>query len=168
MVPEMAIFHLGVLVAAAGLLIFAAISDAQRYLIPNLICLALLLLFPLYVVTAPNEVAWAQHLGVFVLVLAAGFAMFAWNIAGAGDIKLLAVTGLWAGPHLVALFLFVTAITGGLLALIVAGITYRRNLVRGAKNAVALARVPIPYGVAIAIGGLCTLVMLSHPVLFSA
>lgn len=168
MVPDMAIFHFGILVAAAVLLVFAAVNDAQRYLIPNLICLALLVLFPLYVMTAPTEVPWLQHLGIFVLVLVAGFAMFARNVAGAGDIKLLAVTGLWAGPHFIALFLFITAIAGGLLAIIVAGITYRRNLVRGAQNAVALARVPIPYGVAIAIGGLCTLVMLSHPVLFSA
>jgi prepilin peptidase CpaA len=168
MSADPSVFHLIVLIAAGLLLITAAVSDANRYRIPNIVCLSLLALFPLFVLTAPHEIEWDQHLMVFALVLGAGFIMFARNLAGAGDIKLLAVTGLWAGPHLLALFLFITAIAGGLLALIVAGLTHRRNLVRGAKNAVALAKVPIPYGVAIAVGGLCTLVMLSHPVLFFA
>jgi prepilin peptidase CpaA len=164
---DLSSYHLVVLGMAAALLVAAALNDAHRYRIPNMVCLALLALFPLYVATAPHEVEWERHLIVFGLVLAAGFGMYAKNIAGAGDVKLLAITGLWAGPHLVALFLCVTALAGGLLGIAVAAITYRRNLARGARQAVALARVPIPYGVAIAVGGLCTLVMLSHPVLFS-
>ncbi len=90
--------------------------------------------------------------------------MFIGNLAGAGDIKLLAATGLWAGPHLVALFLIITAIAGGFLALIMALLTYVRNL--SGRRAVALAKVPIPYGIAIASGGLSTIYMLSHPILF--
>src|SRR5271170_2660586 len=85
-------------------------------------------------------------------VLISGFAMFVGHLAGAGDIKLLAATGLWAGPHLVAMFLVVTAIAGGVLALTMAILTYIRN--RSGKQAMAVAKVPIPYGVAIAAGGL--------------
>jgi prepilin peptidase CpaA len=164
MVAELSAFHLAILFGAGLLLIAAAVSDAKTYRIPNKVCAALLLLFPLFVLTAPGAVEWKQHLMVFGLVLASGFAMFMGNVAGAGDVKLLAATGLWAGPHLVAVFLVITAIAGGLLALVMAGLTYTRNL--SAKKAVALARVPIPYGVAISIGGLCALYMMSQPILF--
>ncbi len=158
--------HIAVLAAAAILLIAAAITDAYRYRIPNGICLALMVLFPLFVLTAPRFIEWDQHLMVFLLVLLSGFAMFIGNLAGAGDIKLLAATGLWAGPHLVAVFLITTAIAGGFLALIMAILTYARNV--SGRRAVALAKVPIPYGIAIATGGLSIIYMLSRPILFSS
>jgi prepilin peptidase CpaA len=164
MVLEMSVFHIAILFGAAVLLIIAAVSDAQTYRIPNKVCAALLLLFPLFVLTAPSAIEWEQHLMVFGLMLVSGFVMFMGNIAGAGDIKLLAATGLWAGPHLVAVFLVTTAIAGGLLALLMALLTHLRN--RSGRPAVALARVPIPYGVAISAGGLGTLYLLSQPILF--
>lgn len=159
-------FHIAILLAAAVLLIAAAVTDARSYRIPNSVCAALLALFPIYVLTAPRIIEWDQHLMVFSLVLLSGFAMFAGNLAGAGDIKLLAATGLWAGPHLIAVFLITTAIAGGLLALIMAGLTYVRNA--SGREAVALAKVPIPYGIAIAVGGLSTIYMLSESILFSS
>lgn len=164
MVLELSVFHIAILVGAGILLVIAAISDAHRYRIPNSICLALLLLFPLFVLTSPGAVEWEQNLMVFALVLISGFVMFISNIAGAGDIKLLAAAGLWAGPHLVAVFLVTTAIAGGLLALLMALLTHIRNM--SGKQAIALARVPIPYGIAISLGGLSTLYMLSKPILF--
>lgn len=157
-------FHMAILLTAGSLLILAAINDARRYRIPNRICVVLLILFPFYVLTAPHEIDWSQHVLVFLLVLISGFTMFVGNLAGAGDIKLLAVTGLWAGPHLIAVFLVTTAISGGLLALFMALMTYIRNF--SGKQAIALARVPIPYGIAIALGGLNTLYMMSQPILF--
>lgn len=164
MVWALAAFHIAVLLAAAAVLIAAAINDANHYKIPNLLCVALLVLFPLFVITAPRSIEWEQHLMVFGLVLISGFIMFVGNLAGAGDIKLMAATGLWAGPHLVAVFLIMTAIAGGVLALTMALLTYTRNF--SGKQAVALARVPIPYGIAIAVGGLSTIYMLSQPILF--
>jgi prepilin peptidase CpaA len=164
MVLALASLHVAVLFAAAALLIAAAINDALKYKIPNIVCAALLVLFPLFVITAPRPVEWDQHLMVFTLMLISGFAMFMGNLAGAGDIKLLAATGLWAGPHLVAVFLIMTAIAGGVVALTMALLTYRRNF--SGKQALALAKVPIPYGIAIAVGGLSTIYMLSQPILF--
>lgn len=158
-------FHIAILLAAAVLLIIAAVNDARRYRIPNLVCAAMLLLFPLFVWTSPRAIDWQQHLMVFGLVLISGFAMFIGNLAGAGDIKLMATTGLWAGPHLVAVFLIMTAIAGGLLALFIAGLTYMRNS-SGSKDAVAVAKVPIPYGIAIAVGGLSIIYLMSQPILF--
>lgn len=155
--------HVAVIFLAAILLIAAALNDAHKYKIPNIICAALLILFPIYVATAPRSIEWDQHLMVFGLMLISGFAMFLGNLAGAGDIKLMAVTGLWAGPHLIAVFLIMTAIAGGIVALTMAVLTYIRNNTR--KQAVTLSKVPIPYGVAIAVGGLSTLYLLSQPLL---
>jgi len=157
-------FHLGILAIAAALLIAAAVCDARYYRIPNRICLALLLLFPLCVLTAPEAIDWKQHLMVSGLVLICGFAMYVGRLAGAGDIKLLAAASLWAGPHLVAIFLVTTAIAGGLLALTIAAATYIRH--HGRQPAAALARTPIPYGIAIGLGGLNTLYMVAQPILF--
>jgi prepilin peptidase CpaA len=165
MVLELSALHIAILFGAAILLVMAAYSDAHTYRIPNRICLALLVLFPLFVFTAPIAMEWEQNLLVFALMLISGFVMFMGNIAGAGDIKLLAVTGLWAGPHLIAVFLITTAIAGGLLALLMVILTHMRN--RSNTAPVALAKVPIPYGIAISTGGLCVLGLLAQPILFS-
>ena len=164
----MTAFHISLLVGAAALLVVAAVNDVMSYRIPNEICGAILIFFPLFVFTAPHAIDWVQHCLVFALILAAGFALFLGHLVGAGDIKLLAVTGLWAGPHNVALFLLETAVAGGAVALGIAALTYVRNRPsrRGQNPAVALARVPIPYGLAIAFGGLHALFRLSQPILF--
>src|SRR5262249_47786735 len=117
-----------------------------------------------FVITAPNAIEWGQHLMVFGLMLISGFAMFMGNIAGAGDIKLLAATGLWAGPHLVAVFLVTTAIVGRLLAPVMALLTHLRN--RSGRSPFALVKAPIPYGRAISAGRFTVLCLLSQPFLF--
>jgi len=162
MVVDLAFCNRAVLSMAAVVLIAASVIDARRFLIPNWACAALLALFPFFVVTAPSPVAWGEHVAIFVLVLLAGFALYARKFAGAGDIKLLSAASLWAGPALVGLFLLITAIAGGLLSLVTAAVAYRRNRIAGIKSVAALAKVPVPYGVAIAIGGLCVLIVLSH------
>ncbi len=164
MVLALATFHIAVLVAAAALLVAAAVNDARHYRIPNIICAGLLVLFPVFAATAPHPIEWDQHLMVFALVLIAGFVMYIGDLAGAGDIKLMAATSLWAGPHFISVFLIMTAFAGGLVALTMALITYTRNF--SGKQAVALGKVPIPYGIAIAIGGLSILYLLSQPILF--
>ncbi|MDD5587110.1 MAG: prepilin peptidase [Alphaproteobacteria bacterium] len=167
MAASSVLLHQGVLTLAAILLIAAAVSDAMSYRIPNAVSLALLVLFPVYVITAPSAIAWGQHLFVAVVVLAAGFFMFTRQYIGAGDVKLLGAASLWAGPGLLDLLLFITAIAGGLLAIATAGVTYYRRRRGGSPGKASLAKERIPYGVAIAIGGLCTLIMLFHPALLS-
>jgi prepilin peptidase CpaA len=168
MLLTMTAFHIALLAGTAALLVAAAVNDALQYRIPNRICSAMLGFFPLFVLTAPYSIDWKQHVVVFFIILAAGFAMFMGHLAGAGDIKLLAVTGLWAGPHHLAVFLAGTAVAGGIVALGMALWTYTLN--RSAKfrrqPAVAVAKVPIPYGMAIAAGGLNILFRLSKPILF--
>jgi len=145
------------------ILMIAALSDAARFRIPNWSVILILLLFPVYVVVARTPVLWTQHLMTFGIVLFIGYWLFAKNWAGAGDIKLIAALSLWAGPQYWSQLLFITAIAGGILSLGIGAVTLIRNHVSPPQNAVSLSKTPIPYGVAIAMGGLCTLALLSHP-----
>lgn len=160
---EVTIAHNVSMILAALTMLWAAGSDAARYRIPNLACLTILLLFPLFAATHPTGLNWVQHLGVFALVLAIGYGLYARKWAGAGDIKLLAVIALWAGPTFAPTFLLVTAIAGGVLSLGIGVMTLVRQRLSGSQDMSALKKTPIPYGLAIAMGGLCTLALLSHP-----
>jgi prepilin peptidase CpaA len=108
----------------AGLLVAAAVEDVRRLIIPNRYCLAIALLYPLYVFASPGSVDWIGGLAAGAALLAVGFVLFALRVTGGGDAKLLAATALWAGPALLPEFIFVTALAGGAVALAV--IIYRR------------------------------------------
>ena len=168
MIWELTAIHIAALMGAALVLIVAAFHDAHQYRIPNILSVVLIGLFPVFVATAPRAMEWDQNVMVFLLLLIAGMAMFFGNLAGAGDVKLLAATGLWAGPHLVAVLLITTALAGGVLAVIMVVLTTIRNRIRPATEALPLARVPIPYGVAIATGGLAMIYHLSSSLLFTS
>lgn len=168
MSTDIAVIHIGIIACAAVSFIWGAANDAIRYRIPNGTVISLLALFPAYVLTAPSEIAWEQNILSFALVLGVGFFMFSHNLAGAGDVKLLAAAGLWAGVQLLAVLLFITAVAGGLLGAVMAGLTWNRNRSCPPDLVVSLRKVPIPYGVAIAVGGLASLMQLSHPVLFTS
>ena len=81
-----------------------------------------------------------------MLVLALCAALFAARMLGGGDAKLLAALALWVPPAAFAELLLVMALAGGLLA--------------GAML-VTRRRVSVPYGIAIAAGGLWVLPALS-------
>ncbi|MGE0108667.1 MAG: prepilin peptidase, partial [Bdellovibrionales bacterium] len=116
---DMDLINIATLVLAAFIMILAAISDAMRFKIPNLACLALLLLFPAYGLSHATPLPWKEHLTVFAVVLFVGYTLYIKKWAGAGDIKLIAVISLWAGPHLWAPCLFIVAISGGLLSVVI-------------------------------------------------
>jgi prepilin peptidase CpaA len=134
-----------------ALLIWAAASDMQRYIIPNRICLSLVVLYPAYAIgLAPAEVGIAAAIAVGVFAFGAG--LFAFGIMGGGDVKLLAAVSLWAGSAYFPVFAVLTAAAGGVLAL------SWHPVLRYFFPAAALARAAngrpaIPYGAAIAVGG---------------
>ncbi len=151
--------------SGAGLLLFAAAlvwaawSDLLRLRIPNPVVLAIAALYPLYVLSAPQPVDWPGALIVAGVVLAVGFALFALRIIGGGDAKLLAVVALWAGPPLIVFLMLSTAIVGGLLALFASTplrmlLPYVAAAARVDADVGQLVNTQIPYGVAIAAGGL--------------
>ena len=150
--------HLALL-ALAGLVFSAAISDILRFRIPNRICLALVLLYPAHVLSASQPVEWLLALGVAGASLAVGFILFSMNTCGAGDAKLFAAVALWAGPTLVLPFGLYTSLAGGVIVLF---LWLQHRLARAPSAAMVLQTVadssfvkqPMPYGAAIAIGGL--------------
>ncbi len=145
------------LLGFAGLMLAAAISDIRSLLIPNWISLALALLFPIYVLTAPSPVDWIGATAVAFTALMLGFALFNFRIVGGGDAKLFAAAALWAGPELAISFALATALAGGALAVLLwlaqtlplLGIPLALPPISTTTD---LAKQPLPYGVAIALG----------------
>lgn len=157
-----------ILVGAA--LIAAAVYDAATLTIPNWISLALIALFPLAAVA--SGIGWASagiHVAVGVGALAVGVALFAAGVIGGGDAKLFAAVALYVGAAWFANFLIAMAFAGGALALGVAALRmvpkYGIALPPRLGHLVS-GKAGIPYGVAIAAGGLFVLpttqIFLSH------
>jgi len=157
MSATLAYLALGLFAAA---LVWAAAGDARRLLIPNRIVIGIIALYPLFVVASPGSVAWLPALGLGLGAFALGAVLFFSGCAGGGDVKLIAATVLWAGPDFVSPFFIITAFTGGIVAIAVSKPV--RTLLRrlapvasdGTTDLPAAKSGPVPYGVAIACGGL--------------
>jgi prepilin peptidase CpaA len=161
--------HFVILIFAA-LLVWAAINDLRQFLIPNRISVAIVLLYPAHILAQYADGvafgAWYWAPLVAGAVLFAGFVLFACNLVGGADAKLMAATALWAGPQLVLSFLIVMALCGGILAFAVllwnryfAFLAYVKpfNALFSTGNSAASeggAKQVLPYGIAIACGGL--------------
>ncbi len=104
---------------------FAAANDLFTMKIPNRIPLAL---FGSFIVVAllsrmPLDV-FGTNLAVGFAILAVTFTLFAFNLLGGGDAKLIAAGGVWIGAdHILDYLLFIT-IFGG--ALSIAILAYRK------------------------------------------
>jgi prepilin peptidase CpaA len=135
----------------ALLLVVAAAIDVRTFTISNRLNLTVALAAPIY--------WWSAHLplwpdvglqvaiaaGVFALLAAAFYA----GMMGGGDVKLAAALALWFSPLSTLKFLIFMSIAGGLLTLVVVGLHRLR------KKA---GKPQVPYGVAIAVGGLIILI----------
>lgn len=127
----------GILLA---LLVLAAVVDARNYRIPNAITVAGMVL-GLLVTTVEGPgmlVGLGRGVAGLVLGLVALLPLYVFAIAGAGDVKLMAMVGAFLGvPDVLPALLFVV-VTGGVLAL---GVVLRRGLTRRtAANLVLLVR----------------------------
>lgn len=147
------------ILAFAGLLIAAAASDWRTMVVPNRYSLALAALFPSYVLASGVEADWTGSLIYAAVAFAVGFLLFVLRICGGGDVKLFAAVALWAGPAYFVPMLFYTTVSGGIMAAVMwvhhkfsrpalsASLTY-------ASREAGFSKQPMPYAVAIAIGGL--------------
>lgn len=139
-------------------LAFAAISDLLTMTIPNRVSLILIIAFT---VLAPLSGLALPAIGMHVLgaaiVFGICFALFALNVMGGGDAKLLTAAALWFGyePALLS-FLSYVGIIGGLVTLAILMIRSQANTILAIglpiPNSLLLAK-KIPYGIAISIGG---------------
>lgn len=142
--------HYGLLIALAIALVFAAFTDMRRRQIDNWLNVSIALGAPLFWWSSGLSL-WpdvAAQLGVALaaFVLLAG--LFALKMMGGGDVKLLTALALWVRPEMFLQLLVIMAIAGGVLTvLMMCWHTMRRQ-----KDKLA-----IPYGVAIAFGGLWVL-----------
>lgn len=144
----------------AVLLVLAAIEDAVRLRISNLTCALILLAALAAMAVAGPEWALWQNFAVFAALLAIGTPIFAAGKVGGGDIKLLAVTGLWFDVDGALRMILSVLLAGGVLALLILGFRLI-NWSEAAQKRVHLLRTGggIPYGVAIAAGGLIALAL---------
>lgn len=145
-----------------ALTIVAALTDITRFTIPNWISLALVAAFPVVALACGVSLAdGGLALGVGVVALLAGMAMFALGWIGGGDAKLLAASALWIGWPAVLPFLLVTALCGGVLALLLLGLRsmwLRPFAALGPAwiDRLATPGAAAPYGVAICAGALAS------------
>ncbi len=134
----------------AILLLVAAVVDVRTFTISNSLNLSIALLAPIYWLSIAMPI-WpgaaiqlAVGAGVFTLLAAAFYA----GMMGGGDVKLAAALALWFSPASAVKFLVVMSLAGGVLTLLVVAL----HRMRGKSG-----RPEIPYGVAIAFGGLVIL-----------
>ena len=166
---------------AVGVMVaLAAFSDIRQRRIPNRLTGALAALYPVYVLVAPTPVAWAAALVLALLVTLVGFGLFARALIGGGDVKLLAALSLWAGSEQFVWFMLVTTLAGGALSLL--ALWYRRwggvleaqlgafGFAATATHGLVSPETPasaaepaatLPYGVAIAAGGIAIIIELA-------
>jgi prepilin peptidase CpaA len=147
-----------VLLLFPAALTYAAVMDVFTMTIPNRISLALLAMFPVAAIFGGLSMHLAlMHLAAFAIVLAFGIGLFAFNLLGGGDAKLLAVSALWIGFEQLLPFIMAVTIAGGVLAVLF--LSFRRLPVGGLVLPEWAARLHksgngIPYGLAICAGGL--------------
>ncbi len=139
-------------------LAMAAFSDLFTMTIPNRISLILVASFA---VIAPfSGLGWnviGMHFAGAAIVFCTCFALFAVNVMGGGDAKLLSATALWFGfNQSLRFFVADVGLLGGVLTLLILLVRSQSNIILAIgvpiPNSLLLAK-KIPYGIAIAIGG---------------
>ena len=149
------------------LLLYVATTDIATRLIRNEICLVLALLGAArQFIAGPMQLA--QSLIVATILLLLLFVIYQRRLIGGGDVKLLAALSIGLPPAGVIQLLTVTALAGGALAMLhlvmralpspklaPAGSSVLRR-VYAIERWRHLRHAPLPYGVAIACGGIWT------------
>ena len=98
-----------------GLLLTAAYTDFRFFKIPNRIVASILILYPAYVVSSPEAVAWGSSLMAAGALFAVGLLLFRFGAMGGGDVKLLVAVSLWSGLENYLTMMVLTACVGVLL-----------------------------------------------------
>ncbi len=144
--------EIGLLFAVTLLLLWAAVTDVRHRLISNKVVIAILGLFGFWAtlqltkdVDIYGAVVWPLIAAGVVFAVGAG--LFALRLMGGGDVKLLAVMALFAGPALSVPFVLYVVVAGGFVAL---GTLFYARLKHRRDDAPP----KVPYGVAIMAGGM--------------
>jgi prepilin peptidase CpaA len=149
------------------LLLYVAAIDVATRLIPNEICVALALLGIVSHLASPIQIVYSLIVATILLLLLLVVYTRGWM--GGGDVKLLVALAIGLPLMGVVQLLTVTALVGGILALVhvmmrqlphprlaPAGSSLVRR-VYAVERWRHLRHAPLPYGVAIAFGGIWTI-----------
>ncbi len=133
---------------ATGLLI-AAFTDLRRREIDNWLTMAIAIGAPLFWIS--TGLSWLDvgfRVAIALITFLIFLALFVLRLMGGGDVKLLTALSLWITPIWYAKMIFVMAVLGGALTLVIGA----HHLARRKQGKVA-----VPYGVAISAAGLWAL-----------
>lgn len=158
--------HEYVLIAAALAVLMAAHRDLREFRIPNECSILLLVLYPLHVWLSPGHIYVVSGAVVATVVFAAGYLVHAIGRFGGGDVKLIASLSLWSGPALISDFLIVTALAGGVMAIVYMSrfrlaLAYSFERIGDERVRDNILAEQLPYGLAIAAGGFAVLIQLA-------
>jgi prepilin peptidase CpaA len=156
------IVRIAIIAAFILVLTTAAVSDIRRRTIPNWSVVAIVLLFIVWAMVGPS-VSLLGSLGAAMLMLLITIPLYAFRVIGAGDSKLIAAVALFVGwPHLPQ-FLLMTALAGGVIAIISLLLDPRHATVLLQTGLRAGMGRGVPYGVAIALAGVFSLLTAVGP-----
>lgn len=142
--------------AASATLAWAAVSDVRTRKIPNRSVLALLAVF-LGWTAIDFGAATLSSLEAAAIALAVTVALYAAKVIGAGDSKLFAVAALFMGMGYLPFFALGTALAGGVIAAISLASRPQRAMAMLTLRGKGDFGAGVPYGAAIAIGGVIVL-----------
>lgn len=150
------------LAALAIALVTAAFTDLKSRRIANWLNGTIALGAPLFWL-ATGMSLWpdiAMQIGLTLAVFAGFSILFAMKWMGGGDVKLLTALALWIPPLPYANLLIMMALLGGVLTLVFGAwnVMSRRRMKSSEKSPLT-----IPYGVAISLAGLWTIVTIIEP-----
>lgn len=137
---------------------FAAANDLFTMKIPNRIALVLIgTFFAAAILSGMPIETIGIHAGIAFAVLAATFLLFSFAMLGGGDAKLMAAGALWMGQDHIIEYLAYVTVFGGVLAMFF--LAYRKFpaqifVLPGWAQKLHVDGTGIPYGIAIAAGGL--------------
>ncbi|HEX6866017.1 MAG TPA: prepilin peptidase [Caulobacteraceae bacterium] len=139
-----------------ALLAIAGISDIVRRTIPNWTVIALIVVWIGAAIAGQTVGAWYYALLSALIAFGVGYVFYLFGIMGAGDAKLFSAVGLFTGLDWLMQFALITALLGGVLAVVYLLIRPRKALrgltARGRAEAEADGKqAGIPYGVPIAL-----------------
>jgi prepilin peptidase CpaA len=140
---------------AAAALLSAAAEDAAHRRIGNSLC-ATVAASSLALLAQLPPAAILLHLAIALGFLLAGTFAFARGLVGGGDVKLFAASLLWAGPDLLRLHLAGTALVAVAMGVVMLGRAAVAGRGREGLEAPGT-EATMPFGVAIAAGGLLVL-----------
>lgn len=140
------------------ILLLAAVSDARRFLIPNIYPAAMIVLFVAANVAdfQFDDVLWS-HLAHFGIALAVGLGLFYLRWFGGGDVKLYAAIAIWFGISHALLLLVMTTVTGATIVVLRMTWFAANTLLggdSGGRRKTKLFERRIAYGIPIAVGGI--------------